>query len=84
MVTLPFDLERWHIEIEAGQFVAQRFTLRRDKALMQRLCKRVKILDGLVRFATLTQKGLELIHGVGIAGQKVMALQCLHRDSPLA
>ena len=33
--------------------------------------------------STLTQKVLELIHGMGITGQEVTALQCLHGDSPL-
>jgi hypothetical protein len=84
MVPLPFDLDRGHSAIEAGQCVAQRCTRRRDKASMQRLCNRGKSLDGLVRVAPLPQQGLELIHGVGITGPKVMALQCLQRDSPLA
>src|SRR3989442_12650153 len=84
MVTLPFDLERRHIESEAGQFVAQRFTLRRDKEPMELLCKGIQIFDGLVRGSTLTQKVLELVHGMGITGQEVMTLQCLPRGSPLA
>src|SRR5574341_232505 len=84
MVTLPFHLDRWYIEIEAGEFVAQGFALCRDKEPMQLLFKRVKILDGLVRFATLTEKVLELIHGVGITRQEVTVLQCLHGGSPLA
>jgi hypothetical protein len=49
---------------------------------MQLLLKSMQIFDGLVRFATLTQKGLELIHGVGITGQETMTLQCLHRGIP--
>jgi hypothetical protein len=51
---------------------------------MQLLFKSVKILDGRMRFATLPQKVLELIHSVGITGQEVTALQCLHGGSPLA
>jgi hypothetical protein len=34
MVPLPFHLDRGHIEIEAGQFVAQRFALCSDKEPM--------------------------------------------------
>jgi len=83
MATLPFHLDRRHIEIEAGQFVAQRFTLCRDKEPMQLLCKSLKLLDGLVRCAPLPQKVLELVHGVGITGQEVTVLQCLHGGSPL-
>src|SRR5215475_12859405 len=84
MVPLPVDVERRHIEIEAGQFVAQRFTLRRHKEPMELLFKGLQIFDGLVCGAPLTQKGLELVHSMGITGQEVMALQCLHRGSPLA
>jgi len=43
---------------------------------MQLLGKRVEIRHGLVRFATLTQNVVELIHGVGISGQEVTVLQC--------
>jgi hypothetical protein len=64
--------------------VAQRFALGDDKEPMQLLFKRVESLHGRVRFATLTQKGMELIQGVGITGQEVIVLQCLHGDSPLA
>ena len=84
MVPLPADVERRHIEIKAGQFVAQRFTLRRHKEPMELLFKGLQIFDGLVRGAPLTQKILELIHGVGITGQEVMTLPCLPRGSPLA
>ena len=51
---------------------------------MQLLCKRVEIRHGLMCFATLTQKVVEWIHGVGIAGQEVTVLQCWHGGSPLA
>jgi hypothetical protein len=84
MVTLSFDLDRRHIEIKAGQFSAQRFAFCRDKEPMQLLFKSVESLHGLASFSTLTQKVLELIHSMGITGQEVMALQCLHRGSPLA
>jgi hypothetical protein len=40
---------------------------------MQLLFKSVEVGDGLVRASTLTQKILELIHGVGITGQEVTA-----------
>src|SRR5712691_6527810 len=50
---------------------------------MQLLCKRVAILHGLASVSTLTQKVLELIHGVGLTGHGVIALPCLHRGSPL-
>ena len=53
MVTLPGHLNRGHIEIEAGQFVAQRFTLCRDKKPMQLLFKRVEVLHGLASVSTL-------------------------------
>jgi hypothetical protein len=84
MVPLPVDCNGWDIKSEAGQFVAQRFALCRDKAPMQLLFKRAEVLHGLGRLATLTQKVLEVIHRVGITGQEVTALQCLHGDSPLA
>src|SRR5215470_19789713 len=84
MVPLPVDVERRHIEIEAGQFVAQRFTLCRHKEPMEFLFKGLQIFDGLVRGAPLTQKGLELVHSMGITGQEVMTLQGWHRGSPLA
>ena len=84
MVPLPADVERRHIEIKAGQFVAQRFALRRHKEPMEFLLKGLQLFDGLVRGATLTQKVLELVHGMGITGQEVMTLQCLHTGSPLA
>ena len=83
MATCPVDLDRRHIEIEAGQFATQRFTLGGNKVPMQLLFKRVEILHGLVRFTTLTQKVMQLIHGVGITGQEVTGLQCLHGGSPL-
>src|SRR5688572_17539093 len=60
MVPLPVDFERRHIEIKAGQFVAERFALCRDKEPMKLLCKRLKLLDRLARCSTLTQKVLEL------------------------
>jgi hypothetical protein len=84
MIPLPVDLNGGDIEIEARQFVAQRFALCSDKEPMEFLCKRVESLHGLVRFATLTQQVLQLVHGVGISGQEVTGLQCLHGDSPLA
>src|SRR5262245_32430678 len=62
MVTLPFDLERRHIEVEASQFTAQRFTLRRDKEPVELLFKGIQSFDGLVRGSTLTQKVLEVVH----------------------
>jgi hypothetical protein len=84
MVPLPGDLDRGDIQVEAGQFVAQRFTLGGDKEPMQLLFKSAEVLYGLVRFATLTQKVLKLVQGMGIAGQEVTVLQCLHGGSPLA
>ena len=84
MVPLPVDLDHGDIEIKAGQFLAQRFALGGDKEPMQLLFKSVEILHRLVRFATLTQKVMELIHGVGVTGQEVTVLQCLHGGSPLA
>jgi hypothetical protein len=84
MVPLPCDLDRWHIEIKAGQFLAQRFAFCRDKEPMQLLFKSLESRNGLASFSTLTQKVLELIHGVGITGQEVMVLQCLHGGFPLA
>jgi hypothetical protein len=83
MAAFPLDLERWHIEIEAGQFVAQRFALCGDKESMQLLFKSVEIRHGLARFSTLTQKGMELIHSRRITGQEITGLQCLHGASPL-
>jgi hypothetical protein len=74
MVPLPVDIERRHIKIETGQFVAQRFTLRRDKEPMELLFKGLQIFDGLVRGATLPQKVLELVHGMGITGHEVLTL----------
>src|SRR5437879_13737457 len=50
---------------------------------MQLLCKSGEIRNGLASFSTLTQKVMELIHGVGITGHGVIALPCLHRGSPL-
>jgi hypothetical protein len=84
MVPLSVDVEPRHIEIEAGQCAAQRFTLRRPKEPMELLFKGLQIFDGLVRGALLTQKVLELVHSMGIAGQEVLTLQCLQRGSPLA
>ena len=83
MVALPVDLDRWHIEIEASQCVAQRFALSRDKEPMQLLCKRVEVLHGLTRCSTLPQKVLQLIHSRGLTGQQGTALQCVHGGSPL-
>jgi len=54
MVTFPVDLDRRHIEIKAGQFLAQRFAFCRDEEPMQLLFKNLESLHGLVRFATLT------------------------------
>jgi hypothetical protein len=64
--------------------LAQRFALCGHKEPLQVLFKRIEVYDGLMRFATLLQKILELIHGMGITEQEVMTLQCLHRGSPLA
>ena len=72
------------IQVEARQYVAQRFALGGGKESMHLLCKRVDILYGLVDCAMLTQKVLEMIHGMGITGQTVTVLQCLHWGSPLA
>jgi hypothetical protein len=84
MVPLPFDLNGRDIEIEAGQFVAERFALGRDKEPMELLCKRVESRHGLACFATLPQKGMQLIHGVAITGQEITGLPCWHGGSPLA
>jgi hypothetical protein len=84
MAPLSVDLDHGDIKVEAGQFLAQRFALGGDKEPMQLLFKSAEVLHGFVRIATLTQKVLELVHGVGIAGQEVTGLQCLHRGSPLA
>jgi hypothetical protein len=83
MAALPLDLDRWHIEIEASQFMPQRFAFCGDKEPMQLLFKSVEIRHGLTRVSTLTQKSLELIHGVRITGQEFTGLQCLHGGSPL-
>ena len=74
MVALAVGLDRWHIEVEASQCMAQRFVLCGDTEAMQLLFKRVEVRDRLGRFATLTQKILELIHGMGITGQGSMTL----------
>jgi hypothetical protein len=84
MVPLPAAVERRHIEIKAGQFVAQRFTLRRHKEPMEFLFKGLQLFDGLVRGATLTQKVLELVHGMGITGQEVMTLQQFPPMAPIS
>jgi len=84
MVPLSCDLDRRDIEIEAGQLLPQGFTLCRYKEPMQLLFKSVEVCDGLMSVSTLTQKVLELIHGMGITGQEVTALQCLQGGSPLA
>jgi hypothetical protein len=83
-IPLPVHFDHWHIHIKACKFLPERFTLGGDKEPMQLLFKRVEILHGLVRVATLPQKGLELIHSVSITGHEVLALPCLHRGSPLA
>jgi hypothetical protein len=54
MVTFPFDLDRRHIEIKAGQFLAQRFAFCRDKEPMQLLFKSLESLNGLASCSTLT------------------------------
>jgi hypothetical protein len=64
--------------------MAQRFALGGDKEPMQLLFKRVESFHGRLRFATLTQKGMQLIHSVGITGQEGIVLQCWHGGSPLA
>jgi hypothetical protein len=84
MVALPVDLDGRDIAIETRAFVAQRFARCGDKESMQLLCKRGEILHGLASFSTLSQKVLELVHGVGIPGQQVTVLPCLQRGSPLA
>jgi hypothetical protein len=84
MISLSVDLDCGDIQVEASQFVAQRFTLGGDKEPMQLLFKYVEILDGLVCCATLPQKVLQLIHRMGLTGQAGTVLQCLHRGSPLA
>jgi hypothetical protein len=84
MVPLPVDVERRHITIAAGSCVAPRFTLRRHQEPMALLCTGRQLCDGLVRGAPLTQKGLELVHSMGITGQEVMTRQGLQRGSPLA
>jgi hypothetical protein len=81
MGPLPVDFNHGDIKIEAGQFVAQRFALCRHKEPMQLLLETMQVFDGLVRFATLTEKVLELIHRGGLIGQKGTALQCLHGGS---
>src|SRR5262249_25318927 len=58
--------------------------LGRDKEPMELLCKRVESRHGLACFATLPQKGMQLIHGVAITGQEITGLPCWHRGSPLA
>ena len=78
MGPLSCDLDRRDIEIEAGQRLPQGFALCRDKEPMQLLFKSVEVFDGLMSVSTLTQKVLELIHGMSITGQGVTALQCLH------
>ena len=83
MAALPLDLDRRDIKIEAGQCATERFTLGGDKEPMQLLFKRVEIRHGRARFSTLTQKVMELIHGVRITGQEITGLQCLHEGSPL-
>jgi hypothetical protein len=79
MLALPCDLTCRHIKVEARQFLAQGFALCGGKEPRPLLCKSLEIRDGLVRFATLTQKRLELIHRAGITGQEVMTLQCWQR-----
>jgi hypothetical protein len=84
MVPLPGDFDHGDIKIEAGQFVAQGFPLGGDKEPMQLLFHSIEMLHRRVRFATLTQKILELIHRAGLTGQEGTVLQCLHGGSPLA
>jgi hypothetical protein len=84
MAPHPVDVDRGDIEVEAGQFMAQRFAFGGHKEPMQLLFKRVESLHGRVRFATLTQKILELLHRAGLTGQEGTVLQCLHEGSPLA
>ena len=57
MGPLPVDVERRHIEIKAGQFVAQRCTLRRHTEPLEFLCKGLQLFAGLVRDATLVEEG---------------------------
>ena len=84
LAPLPVDLDHGDIKVAAGQVLAQGFALGGDKEPMQLLFNSLEILHGFVRFATLTQPILELVHGVGIAGQEGTVLHCLPRDSPLA
>jgi hypothetical protein len=70
------------IQVEARQCVAQRFALGGNKEPMHLLFKRVEILYGLVGCAMLTPKVLKMIRGMGITGQAVTVLQCLHWGSP--
>src|SRR5215831_451428 len=64
VIAHPIYLDEGHIEVKTAQFIAQRFPFRGDKEPMQLLFKGLKVLNGLRDFSTLTQKGLELIHGV--------------------
>jgi hypothetical protein len=84
MVPLPVDFDHGDIKINAGECVAQGFPLGGDKEPMQCLFYRIEILQRRMRFATLTQKLLELIHRAGLPGQVGTVLQCLHGGSPLA
>jgi hypothetical protein len=84
MVPLPVDFDHGDIKSEAGQFVAQGFAFGGDTEPMQLLFHSVEILHRRVRFATLTQNLMELIHRAGLTGQAGTVLQCLHGGSPLA
>jgi hypothetical protein len=83
MIALTGDLEGRDIEIEARQVLGPCFARGGDKAPMPLLCTSIEVCDGTVRFSTLTQKTLELVHRVRSTGQEVTALQCWHGGSPL-
>jgi hypothetical protein len=84
MVPLSVDVDHGDIKIEASQFVAQGFPLGGDKEPMQLLFHSIEMLHRRVRFVTLTQEIMELIHRAGLTGQEGTVLQCLHGGSPLA
>ena len=83
MAALPLDLARRPLESAAAQFVPQRFALCGAQEPLQLLGQSVECRHGLTRFSTLTQKGMELIHGVRITGQECTGRPCLPGGSPL-
>jgi hypothetical protein len=74
VVPLPLDLDLWDIQIETGHLVAERFTLCRHEETGQIWLETLEVLNGLTRLSTPTEKALEVIHGMAIAGQQVRAL----------